>query len=271
MADTLNQGSAKETPAVPEEQGSAPATPADLGNLQQFAVPQEPTTPPAAPQEQGSAQGTPGTQEPQNRIAGLQSLWQQEQARRFAAEQRLRELETQRQAPQVVNQNPHDPQVNPVEYWRFENQRLVTDAVSQTRKEIIESLQGYAQANAEFQWQQNHPGVDLNMVKAAAQSRWGTPNVTTQMMDDVLTLMNIPNQIAAVRANTINETYQQFNRPQTGAQPVRGVQGGGPQVVGLRYEEMAKAYAQNPNIYDTWPKEVQTEFDKETDYRLSHR
>lgn len=276
MQDPTVQGQLPVEPAVPAQpvQGQPPkAEPAGLDSLQQFVVQPEPNAEPAA--QQGTQQGQP--QEPQGTqidpAKHFQSLYGQTYAELQHERQLRQALERQvqpQQTQQPQQQNPYDPQADFYRWISFEQQRTAQMTAQAVRNEMVSSLMQAAQTQAELQWQQAHPGVDINAIKAFAQSRWGVQQVPPQMLDDAVAILNYPNQINQVRANAMQQTFNQFRQPTGGAQPVRGAASAEAGIVGLSYAKLAEAFVRSPGVYDTWPKEVQEMFDKETLYRRSH-
>lgn len=87
-------------------------------------------------------------------------------------------------------------------------------------------------------------------------------------MEDAYTLLTLNNRVQSVASNTAQNALKQFQQPQNQAIPLRGTQPGAPMQTALRYDELAVQF-QNSNgrVYESWPKELQDAFDRETAHR----
>lgn len=232
-------------------------------DLQKYVA--EPATVDATAQQAPPQAQVPPTSQPMQsvedkRIADFQRELNQRQIALYQAQQEIERLRQSQSIPQQQNQrnqNPHDPNQDWASWLRWENQQAAEMAAQRTREEIMGLAREQARIQQETQWAMAHPNVDINQVKAFASMR-GVTN-----LDDAYTLMTYPTQMASVQQQATMQTIQNYQRPQTMATPVRGGQSAG--TVSLSYEKLAADF-QNTNglAYNSWPKELQNAFDRET-------
>ena len=246
------QGQPNAEPAA--QQGQSLTEPAVVpAELQQFVV-QTPNTTPA--ENQGEPQGEP---EPQagaiDPAKHFQSLADQRQAEIYRLQQQLLEVATRQQQPQV-EKNPFDPQTQPEQYWDWKLDQKNRQLLDEARRLQREEFQTMIQQASEMTWQQQHPNVDINSVKAFARSRGIT------QLDDAYTLMTLPTTLNNARRTAINQTYNTVRQPEAGAQPLRGVSGSGNGQIGLSFEKLAEEFnAKNGNV--NWPEGLMQAFQTE--------
>lgn len=270
MLDPVVQGQPGAEPAAPVVQGQPPTEPAALSGLESIVVSPEPAATPAA--LQGEPQGQPieptqGTQI-DSMAQHFQRIADQRQAEIYRLQQQLNEV--QRPAAPQAEQNPYDPNTNFYAWQSWETNNSAMKAArlasQETEQRFTARLAQAIQQQAEVQWQQSHPGVDINMLKSVVQTRWGVQNPTLAMIEDAYSLLNFPQQANQLRTQAIQQTFNSFKQPQSGAQPIRGAVGAGPQVIGVSLAKAMEEYAINPAIADTWPPEFQREFFKAVNY-----
>lgn len=260
MADTQQGITLDVDPAAPPVQGQPePATPAAGFDPSLYApdVPLEPS-------QSGVSTGQPTPTQPVfDPAKHFQSIADQRLAENLRLQQELERLKSQvPQTTQGTQQNPYDPNKDWAGWIRFENQAAARQAAQESAQAVRNEFQGLFQQATESQWAQAHPGVDINAVKAFQQLRG------IRDLNDAFTLMTLPNQLAQAQAQTAQQTIQQFRQPNSGAAPIRGTQGlGTPITPQLSYAKLAEAYSKNPDVEDTWPKEVQEAFWRETNGR----
>ena len=269
-----------QTPANPE--GAQAQTPADGSlspDLQKYVADPTPNVPANPPGAQAQGQSPPAAEAQPDSIKDLQRIAEQRKVELYQERQRGDQLQQQllevarRNLPQQTQpQNPHDPNNNWPEWFRWESQSSAKEAArmaaEEARKASRDEIANIMQQAQEYQWAQSHPGVDVNALKAYARMN-GFPEWN---LDASYRLMNYPSQIAQVAQNTAQQAFTQFRQPQnTGAIPVRGATGGGD---GPRfsYEKLAQDYqATRGAVYDSWPPELRTAFDRETSFREAQR
>jgi len=227
----------------------------------------QPDAPPAA--EQGVVQG----QVVDPNQAHFQSLYNRTLAEKFAIEQELaRERQARLQVTQATSQartNPYDPATHPNEFWDWKIQEGINTAAERTRQVMGEQIGQFVQQNVEQQFLHENAsdmqrlGITADHIKAYNQMNGIAPH----RLDIGWRLMTMPQQIAQTQTQAINQTFQQLRQPnaQQVANPLRGSQSGViPQAQG-KYEDYARQFVDsNGRAYESWPKEVQAAFDRET-------
>lgn len=229
--------------------------------LQNFVAEPQPAGQPSA-EPQGQVQGQADPQQAQSeQYRNLQSLYNRTWAENQALQQRLARLETP-QAPQAQpERNPYDFNTDYPNWQRWENGQTAKLAA----QEVMGNLMGLAKQQAELSWAQAHPEVDINTVKAFAQSRG------IQDLNDAYLVMTYPQQQLQIAATTAQQAFNNVRQQPMGATPVRGSSAGGAQVV-LSYAKLAQEFQQtNGRAYDSWPKQLQEMFDRETALRAGSR
>jgi hypothetical protein len=231
----------------------------------------EPSADPSAQIDGGVQGGTNGVPQPQEDIQKqIQSEVDKARAK-FQADQyrlqqeldNLRNFQTQllqqQQRPEV---NPFDPQTQQVEWWDWKLKQNNREIIAQAKKEWQNEFSQVLNTNAEQQWQQAHPNVSIMELKSIAQQRWGTPNVTIPMLDDLISVMNIPSQVANVVRTTQQQTINNFRQPNIGAMPVRGAQGATASQNVYDYGKMYQEFVDtHGRVYETWTSEAKQAFD----------
>jgi hypothetical protein len=233
----------------------------------------DPTQASAVPSDviQGGIQGVGATQ-PDEIQRQIQSAVDKQRAQflaeKYQLEQRLNQLQQAQmemlQRNQQTAQNPFDPNTQPEQYWDWKLARQQETLLKKAEEAYDQKLMGFLNQAGERQWIEQHPNVDINQVKAFAQSRWGVINPNIQQMNDAVALMNLPSTMAQVAQTQINEIFNQMKQPQ-GAIPIRGANAAGGVQPQLRYDVLAQQFEQsNGRAYNTWTPEVQQAFDRET-------
>lgn len=213
-----------------------------------------------------SAPATDVTPEPQGQPddvealkAELENLKQQKTHFQSLADRRYQELllaqaKSQQpggQSPQAESTNPYNMQTDFPNWFRFEQKRGIQEALG----EVFQRAESMTRAQQEAQWVANHPGVDIESVKAFGQVRG------VRELDDAYALMTMQQREAGVAASVLNQTVNQLRQPTTAA-PLRGQPVGQPGK--QSYEALAKAYADNPDIEKTWSEQLRAAFWEET-------
>jgi hypothetical protein len=269
VADPSSASVQPQAPVSPNGQQPI-ADPSGLQSLEQFVVPDPNADPSSLP-----ANGQPQGQQPQTQA---QIDWErqykelQSYASRVAAENQMFKQQfsqpQQPQQPYQASQNPYDPNTQPNEWWRKENEIMIQRTAMQTRQELMDALQQAAaqqsQMQVEREFSQRHPGVDFNAVKFFAQQR-GIANP-----EDAYLIMTLPNQLNQVRAGAQQEALKQFNQTQAPV-TMRGSQPAQTGTVNLSFEQMANAYVSDPKVFETWHPEVQKMFKQELMARQRQR
>lgn len=242
-------------PALDGQAPAAPATPADISSLQQFVV--EPQKP-AEPQVQGQAPA-----QPDPNASELLRLANQRYAENMALREQITRLQQQQPQPAPAQgANPHDPNTDWPNWIRFENKAAAQEAAMQTLQMVVQQAQQFSRQNQEAQWQQAHPNVDINSVKAFAEFKG------VRELDDAYALMTMGQQIQGAVQQAQQTVFNQFRQPANPAQPLRGGMGSGAPV-SLSFEKMLEAYTQNPNIENGWNPQLREMFHRELDVRAS--
>lgn len=241
-----------------EPQGQVQPEPADLSTLTPFqAEPVQPATP--AQPAQGQVPVQPVVQE--QSAAYFQSEYNKALAKSYALEAELARY--QQQPPQMQQQsqpqaNPYDmaTQYEPWLNWRDEqNRQRIVREVEERNQQWLGNL---LQQTQEAQWGQQHPGIDINMVKGWMRAN-GVSNI-----NHAFTLMTLPQTLQATAQAAI--TQQSPIRQQT-AQPLRNTQSAASAQQSYRFDTTLKAYTDNPNIADSWPKDFKDGFFRELHLR----
>ena len=268
-----------QTPANPQ-QGAQAGTPANGSvspELQQFIASQTPNVPATPEDAQAQGQPAPAIEAQPDPVKDLQRIANERQVEIYKlqqqnqeAQQRLLELMQGRIQQPQVEQNPYDYNMNPMEWFRWENQKVARDVARQAseeaRRNTREEITALMQQAQEFQWAQNHPGVDVSAVKAFARMN----GIADWNLEAAHRLMTYPAQINQVAQTQAQQALQQFRQQPVGAQPLRGAQSAGNPQAGLRYDVLAKQFEDSNGLaYNSWPKEVQQAFDRETNHRYA--
>lgn len=250
-----NQGEPNVVSPAPQE-GTQPQEPAG----QAAGVTQKPD--PAAPQ------GTPISEDEKARRAA-QSQYNKEVAAKLQAEQRANEMAAQLQQmqqlvsglqkPQAEQTNPHNYQEDFPAWYRWEQESLRTSIVSEVSGKTQENFSNMVRQAQDLTWQQNHPDVDVGLVKQFQQSR-GIPDI-----EDAYKLMTFESQLHAATAQGRADMLTQVTQPQT-ASPLSG-QGGGGVPQGQAFAPLLEAYARDSSIENTWTPEVRAAFHAELNLR----
>lgn len=246
MQDPM-QGAVQGTPsAEPLVQGADLSAPS-------AAEGQTVDTPSAVPQGQGAV-------DVERLLRGVQGSVDSLRAQVLQQQQFVSQL-AQQAAPQV-QQNPYDPQTQPNEWWTWRDQRYAEMVAQKTEERLVGALSSVAKNQAEVQWQNAHPRVNIADVKAFAETR------KIGNLDDAYTLMTLPQAQAQQAAGVFN----QFQRPQNAATPLQGSQGGAQQEMQGRFDKDYLEFAQtNGRAYDTWSPERRLAFDTEHKRREAER
>lgn len=225
----------------------------------------------------GSVQGdlNGGQSNPEDIQKQIQSAVDRERAK-FLAEQykrdreimELKQLQMQMLQQQVPQQrNPYDPQTQPAEWWDYKLKEDRKQTIDEAKKMWESELTRFMATTAEQQWQQTHPNINIADVKGFAMQRWGTNQVTPQMLDDALLVMNYPQQVANTVRTTQQQTINNLSKSQLGATPIRNAT---PASSTARYSYEADAQAFKNNNWDypkDWDADRRKAFDEETDTR----
>ena len=233
-------------------------------SIQQFLADQ-----PQPNAQQGSivpvAPSQPTSTDPNEAYRSMQAKYEQERVQRMAYEQQL-EFERQQRnqtAPQAPQNNPYDPATQPAQWVDWNMQDKVNKALQSQQQMFTQQIQQAQMQSAEMAWQNAHPLVDLNSVKMFNRAN----GIAEWNLEAGHRLMTIGQQMAGVRTDAINQSFNQFRQGGAAPQAVRGAQPGSPVGVSLKFEPMLAAYAANPNIYNSWAPELQKAFDQELSYR----
>ena len=247
----------------PEPAGGVPQ------NIQQW---QEPAVAPAV-EGQGVQQGTQPTTEGLSPEQHFQRLYNKTLAEYYKErddKQRLQQqymeaLQRQAQPQQQQQVNPYDPQTQGLQWWEFENQKNIRTAVEESRKAVKDEFNQMIQQANELQWQQQHPAVDVQAIKAFNRVN----GIAEWNLEAGYKLMNFGSQFNQIAQTQAQQALNNFRQPQTPITPVRGAPGAGnPQTQYASYEALALQYQEtNGNVAKTWPKEVQDAFNLETTRR----
>lgn len=270
MANNQEQSQTPATEENPQAQANETSTgvPPELQKFADTPSSNEQATAQQA-QAQDQAQNQPG--QPDG-IAELQRKLNERTVRAYQLEQELERVRqeqialAQARAPQQANQNPHDPNANWTEWLRWELDQRDERIASKSEERFMNRLQSLAQQQAEIQWQQSHPDVDIQTIKAYARAN----GIADWNLELAYRDMVRGNTLQQVAQQTAQQAINQFRQPQPGAQPLRGTGSAGPQTVGLRFEKMLDEFTKNPSIYETWPPQLQKMFDQELYYRKAN-
>lgn len=217
--------------------------------------------------QQGSpvpvAPSQPTSPDPNEAYRALQSQLDRERTQRMAYEQQLEFERQQRTTPQVPQANPYDPATQPAQWVQFETKMAVKAGLQEQQQMFTQQIQAAQMQSAEMAWQNAHPLVDLNSVKMFNRAN----GIAEWNLEAGHRLMTMGQQMAGVRTDAINQSFNQFRQGGAAPQAVRGAQPGSPVGVSLKFEPMLAAYAANPNIYNSWAPELQKAFDQELSYR----
>lgn len=283
---------------MPDTQGAVPADPSaasqgatasadgqggqqnssagDVASIQQFVV--KPSADASNTDGQGANQGGQGQTQAQSSLEeqnrNLQSIADRRNAENLALQQEILRLQMQQaqglqQRTPVSQDDPMpDPNTDQVGYANWYRRQLVKDVASQVRQENQQWLNGLMGQAQEAKFTQDHPDANIVIVKQFAQAR-GISN-----LDDAYVVMTNQQRTAQAFNQGAQQTLNQIRQPQ-GAVPLRqqpSTQTPVPQgQVGISYESMLRAYNQNPNIENTWPKELKDMFWRETQARSAAR
>lgn len=197
----------------------------------------------------------------------FQSLADQRYAENLRLQKELFDLRmSMSQQPQGMQSEPApDPQSDWAGYIRWQNKQLAREIKEETRKEVMEQFQNMISQAQDAAWQQKHPQVDIQTVRAFAQVRG------IRELDDALALMNMQAGIQQVAQQSASTAFQQFRQPQSQAQPLRNAQAA-PAPAQLTYAALADEFTRtNGKAFDSWPPEVQTAFNLESSRREAQR
>jgi hypothetical protein len=256
-------GQPSQTVTPPEVAGTQPAeNPAQVApDLTKYmADPVAPATEPTVPQGQPAIQPE---QEfvPKSQLNEYQKMHQERileaQARERALLAQLNEIVNAVKPPPNVPDKVNDP-IGYLEWKMAENQKQMAEEAKRLYQ--AEFQQTIAQAQ-DMMWQQQHPNVDINLVKQFASQRG------ISRLDDAHALMTMNQQQATIAQNTAQQTLQQFRQPQGGAQPIRNNSQVPSPTGGLSFDKMLQDFNRNPGVYDTWPEPIRAAFDKELTLR----
>lgn len=179
-------------------------------------------------------------------------------------QQQAIEQTRQPQQPQSPTENPYDYQTQFPAWQRWETQMAARIAAQESTQGIVQSLMQSSMQAAESQWQQAHPNIDINAVKAYAQINWGIRNVTPKVLDDAVSVMTQSGRIAQAQTQGAQNAINQFRQPQNAAQPVRAQAGGTPIPTEGSFEKDLEVYATNGMTPPpTWSKARIEAFDRE--------
>lgn len=253
--------------AVPQGQGgTAPSS--NGGGIPQ-SVQQAPASAVPSDATQGGVQGVLSPEEQQ--LRAIQSEKDRIQAQNLALQQQLQdnqrfqqEMMLRMQQTQAPPDPKPDPQTQPEAYaqWLFRQEatRLLAEQERRSQQQMVQFLA----TASEMQWAQQHPGVDVNVVKAYARQN----GIADTHLDTAWKLMNYNSNMANVANQSINQAFNQIRQPQGVAQAVRGASGVGSANAGESFESAAREYeASLGAVYDSWPKAKQEAFDKEVNFR----
>lgn len=244
-------------PANPDAgaQAQIPANGGVSSDLQQFVEPA--TAPGNDPQAQAQVQSTGATPDPN--IVELQRKLNERQIREYQLNQELERMRQQQPVVQPPAGNPFDASTQQAQWWSWEKNDMARLAAEQARQSTKQEFGAFFGQISEAQWSNQHPGVDIQQVKAFQQMR-GIRDI-----NDAYTLMNLPNQLNSVAQNTAQQALNNFRQPtQIGATPLRGTQGAAPGTIQLRFQDMLKAQAEDSNFITRFPQEVQDAFWRES-------
>jgi hypothetical protein len=209
-------------------------------------------------QSQGTSDAAQGdTQKTFDPATHFQSIADQERAQRLAEQERadrlqqqLMEIATARNSPPT--ENPHDYSTNFPAWFQFEQQKSSKQLLEEARRINREELGVMIQQANDLAWQQKHPEMDINTVR-----RWGQMN-NVNNLDHALTLMNLDKQKFAAAQAGYNQAFKQT----TTTAALRS-SSGVPGTVEVNFKEMAKQYANNPDIEKTWDPKLRDAFHRE--------
>lgn len=257
--------------AQPEGSEANVSLSADLSQFAATPATTEATTQQAYAQPQAQAQ----PQMTETEAKHWQKIANERLLENYRIQQELERLRTIPQAQQtaqqpIQNQNPYDANSDWQSWIRWEQNTAAKSAAQEAANATAQQIMGYAQQQAvlqqEAQWAMQHPGVDVNLVKAFAKSRG------ISQIDDAFMLMNMPNMLSSVQQQTQQQTFNQFSQPKQGAIPVRNAPGApNAENTSLSFEKLLKAYTQNPSIENTWPEGLRQAFQNELFLRSGQR
>lgn len=234
------------------QQGQPVAEPAGVSpeELQKYGVQEPAPAPAAAPQGQPEGQQTQTSLDDSSRH--FQSLYNQTYAEKLALQQQIQAMQMQMLQNQVAPAQNHtqaapDPNVDPVGYldWKVSQQinslrNELPKALQEQNQQWIQGL--YAQAQ-ESQFAQTHPDVNINELKAYAQSRG------ISRLEDAYALLTLPKTVTSIAQSTAQQVTQSMAKPNAGAVPVRpGASSSAPPALdyGKLYQEYVSTNG-NPN------------------------
>lgn len=221
----------------------------------------EPTAPaPAQEPTQAQPEGLPDP------ARHFQSLADQRYAENLRLQKELFDLRmAMNSAPQTQRETPPDPATDWAGYIRWTNRELAREIKEETRKEVMGQFQQMISTAQDAAWQQKHPNVDIQTVRAFAQVRG------IRELDDALSLMEMQSSIQQVARQTAQSTLNSFRQPQSQAQPLRNTQAAPPPAQ-LRYDVLADEYVKtHGRVFDSWPKDIQDAFTRESNLREAAR
>ena len=263
MPDPQGQPQQQQSIQLATDPASAsPTVGADPTLSQIAATVQEPIAQPSGNEPPQNTQ-----QQVDEQAKHFQRLAEQRQVENYRLQQQLLEMQQRTIQPQQQSQNanPYDPNTQPTEWWRAENQRMINEAVEKVAQAQRQEFTNMIGTYSALQWQQQHQDVDINAIQAFQRVR-GITN-----LDDAYKLWKLDN---SVPFNNPNPGFIPA-QPRTNIAPIRNVQGAGePPTAGWSFDKLLQQEANNPGTVARLEQQypgIQDSFRKELLFRRANQ